>query len=197
MFPFLSLAGFPDSHSGKLRKKQRSNIVLRRLVEEWTGLPGTTLKSFDDSYQARRVIYTVGHSTRSLEGLVKLLKKHGIDLVVDVRRFPTSSKYPDFKREKLSKVLEEKGIQYVWLGELLGGYREGGYEAYMKTDGYKRGLEKLLRIIRGFKRPAIMCSEKLWFRCHRRFISDSLVKLGFEVIHIIDEEHSYRHRGRG
>ena len=159
-------------------------------------LTGAQIKNFNDSHLAKRVIYTIGHSSRSLKELVELLKRYGIDLVVDVRRFPTSSKYPDFKREKLSKVLKEEGIQYFWLGELLGGYREGGYEAYMKTEGYRKGLEKLLETIGGFKRPAIMCSEKLWFRCHRRFISDSLVKLGFEVIHIIDSEHTYKHRGR-
>ncbi|MET1128417.1 MAG: DUF488 domain-containing protein [Thermoproteota archaeon] len=142
-------------------------------------------------------IYTVGHSTRSINEFLDLLKSYGISVVVDVRRWPTSRKHPWFNREELEKALERRGIRYVWLGELLGGYREGGYESYMATESYRRGIEKLLETVRRADGPvAIMCSEKLWFRCHRRFISDTLTSLGYKVIHILDVGRAQPHPGR-
>ena len=138
----------------------------------------------------------MGHSNRSLSIFIDLLNTYGIKAVIDVRRFPSSRKYPWFTRENLSKALEKVGIRYIWLGDLLGGYRKGGYREYMKTIEYKKGIEKLIKYIYevgGY--TAILCSEKLWFRCHRRFISDTLVEKGFEVIHIIDFNKVYRHKG--
>jgi len=142
------------------------------------------------------VVYTVGHSNRSLEELLALLRKHGVEVVVDVRRWPKSSKFPHFNATQLKEVLEHEGFRYVWLGSELGGYREGGYERYMETEDFKRGLEALEALAREGV-VAVLCAERLWFRCHRRFIADALVRDGFRVIHIVDEGRVYEHRGRG
>ncbi len=139
-------------------------------------------------------MYTVGHSNRSLEELIRLLRKCSIKVVVDVRRFPTSKMCPHFEREALRGELSKRGIEYVWLGESLGGFRRGGYEKYMETEEFVRGMEELLSVLESGKRAAILCKERLWFKCHRRFISDVLVGLGYRVIHLIDEEKSYVHK---
>lgn len=141
-------------------------------------------------------IYTIGHSNRSLDQFLRLLRLYGIDAVIDVRRFPTSRKVPHFKREHLEEALRKAGVKYYWLGDLLGGFRPGGYENYMATEGFAKGLRRLLEIVDSHERPAIMCRERLWFRCHRRFISDELVKLGYEVIHIIEAGETRVHRAR-
>ena len=141
------------------------------------------------------LIYTIGHSSRSLDQFIKLLKKYGIKRVIDVRRFPVSTKYPHFNRENLEKSLKSSKIKYFWLGDLLGGYRSGGYEKYMETDQFKEGIEKLLSITLD-RKTAIMCAEIVWFRCHRRFISDHLVGMGHKVVHIIDEKRIYEHKLR-
>ncbi|MHC1583004.1 MAG: DUF488 domain-containing protein [Candidatus Syntropharchaeia archaeon] len=137
------------------------------------------------------VIWTIGTSTRSMEEFVKLLKKYEIEVLVDVRRFPTS-RFDHFKKESLERYMKGENIAYVHI-EKLGGYRRGGYEKYMESKEFKEGLEKLLKLARG-KKIAIMCAELLFFRCHRRYISDRLVELGKRVIHIIDERKVYEHR---
>lgn len=140
-------------------------------------------------------VFTIGHSARTLREFVELLKEHGIRVVVDVRRFPKSRRYPHFERSELERALEGRGISYVWLGEKLGGFRERGYEAYMDTEDFRRGLMELLRIIEGSEgRVALMCRERLWFKCHRRFISSVLVWLGYRVVHIVDRDRKYVHR---
>jgi len=141
------------------------------------------------------LIYTIGHSTRTLSELIKLLKNCGIEIVVDVRRFPSSKKFPYFRREYLEDQLERNGIEYFWLGDSLGGYRKGGYDRYMKSNDFKEGIADLLSIAKKGK-TAIMCAELLWFKCHRRFISDVLLKLGYKVVHIVDEKRTYEHRLR-
>lgn len=139
------------------------------------------------------IVYTIGHSNRELSILVRILSKYGIRVLIDVRRFPTSRKYPWFNRENLEKSLGIVGIKYIWLGDSLGGYRKGGYNEYMKTEEYSSGIKELIDISSS-KISVIMCSEKLWFRCHRRLISNTLVEKGLEVIHIIDEDKTYKHR---
>jgi len=131
----------------------------------------------------RGEVLTVGHSTRSLRQFLELLAKHGVEAVADVRRFPKSRKFPHFNRESLEKTLPQFGIEYHWLGELLGGYRRGGYEAYTKTPEYMRGIEEL-EALASRKRTAIMCAEGYWRRCHRRFIAETLEERGWRVIHI-------------
>ena len=128
-------------------------------------------------------IWTIGYSGRTKEAFLKLLKDYGIEIVVDVRHFPTS-KNPDFKREALEAWLPENGIRYVWLGDLLGGYRRGGYERYMGTPAFREGIEKLLQIARE-GRTCIMCMERNPKYCHRRFIAAYLEAMGVKVIHIL------------
>jgi uncharacterized protein (DUF488 family) len=141
------------------------------------------------------MIYTIGHSTRSINEFIDLLKQYHITIIIDIRSFPGSKKYPHFNRENLDNILGKHSIKYFWLGELLGGFRKGGYEKYTETEGFKKGLEDLLKISKQGE-TAIMCAEIVWFRCHRRYISDKLVQLGHEVIHIIDTKRTYLHKLR-
>lgn len=136
-------------------------------------------------------IYTIGHSTRKLEELVAVLKHHRIERLVDIRHFPASRHNPQFNKEVLEAELTRNGIEYVWL-EKLGGYRTGGYLAYIETDDFRSGLEELERLARE-KRAACMCAELKWFQCHRRRISDVLAERGWHVIHILDENRAQRH----
>jgi uncharacterized protein (DUF488 family) len=139
-------------------------------------------------------LYTIGHSTKGFDELVDILKANGIEIIVDVRRFPRSKKNPQFNQEELEAKLPSVGVSYLWLGDLLGGYREGGYESYTRTEEFERGIDTLLDVA-AKGRTAIMCAEAVWFRCHRRFISDKLVEMGHEVTHIIDDKR-YEHRKR-
>ncbi len=140
-------------------------------------------------------IYTIGHSNRTINELLLILKNYNIKTVVDVRRFPKSTKNPQFNKEELEKQLKRHGIKYYWLGEELGGYRKGGYQEYMKTKDYLKGIQKLLELVESSNgNIALMCSEKLWFKCHRRFIADTLVNLGYRVIHIIELDRVQEHR---
>ncbi len=135
-----------------------------------------------------KLVYTIGHSDRTMGEFLELLKDHGVTLLVDVRRFPSSRRAPWFNRSSLEERLKAVGVKYAWLGESLGGYRPGGYREYMRTKGYAEGVEKLIELINECNgSAAIMCSEKLWFKCHRRFISSTLCLSGFKVIHIVSE----------
>jgi len=131
------------------------------------------------------VLWTIGHSNRSIEQIVALLKEHKIEALVDIRSFPTS-KIEHFKKEEMERWLPEHGIKYVWLGKELGGYRQGGYEAHMKTELFREGIEKLLEFARQ-KRVCIMCMEKNPKYCHRRFLTAYLERKSVEVIHILEK----------
>lgn len=140
-------------------------------------------------------IYTIGHSNLPIEQLIKTLKKYEIGLLIDVRRFPSSRKYPWYNKETLKEKLEINKIKYLWLGENLGGYRKEGYIEYMKTKKYKQGIKELMNISKKYI-TAIMCSEKLWFKCHRRYISDTLTKKNITIIHIINGKRETIHKLR-
>lgn len=130
-------------------------------------------------------VWTIGYSNRSVEQFLTLLEEQGIEVLVDIRSFPTS-KVVHFKREEMERWLPEHGIEYVWLGKELGGYRRGGYKAHMKTELFKGGIKKLLDL--GKKRRAcIMCMEKSPKYCHRRFLTAYLEKKGAEVIHVLEK----------
>jgi len=124
--------------------------------------------------------FTFGHSTHSLKEIKKILDYYLLDYLVDVRRFPVSGRSLWLSKESLEEYF---GKKYVYLGKYLGGYRKGGYEKHMETEEFKSGIKELLNLE---GRVGIMCSEKLWFRCHRRYIADYLAKMGHVVIHIID-----------
>lgn len=134
----------------------------------------------------KKIIYTIGTSTRRLRDFIEALKYYQIERVTDVRHFPTSSRFPHFKRERLMRFMPRNRIDYLWLGDKLGGYRPGGYEAYMKTREFQEGLREL-EMLATEKPTAFFCAEKLFWRCHRRFIADALIRRGWEVWHIIEK----------
>jgi uncharacterized protein (DUF488 family) len=138
-------------------------------------------------------IWTVGTSTRSMKEFLHVLRAYQIEVVVDVRRFPTS-RYSHFKQERLKECMEQSGIAYHHVAE-LGGYRKGGYTQYMKTAEFEQGL-RYVENLAASKRVAIMCAELLFSQCHRRFIADALKERGHTVLHIIDEKKSYEHKGK-
>ncbi|AEH44490.1 hypothetical protein Thein_0609 [Thermodesulfatator indicus DSM 15286] len=135
---------------------------------------------------SKKVVYTLGTSTRSFDEFLRILKKYKIKQVIDVRSFPKSRRFPHFNQEILSKKLAEEGFYYVWLGKELGGFRREGYEKYMQTEDFAEGLNRLLALIEG-DTSVIICAEKFPWRCHRRFISRKLSEKGIGVIHIIDD----------
>jgi len=137
-------------------------------------------------------IFTVGHSTRSLEELVSLLKHYGVERLVDIRHFPASRHNPQFGKAVLEQALPAQGIEYYWL-EALGGYRKEGYLAYSATEAFRAALEELQELARA-KPTACMCAEVKWFKCHRRHVSDALVLRGWKVIHIFDQKRADAHR---
>jgi len=131
-------------------------------------------------------IYTLGTSNRTLEEFLEILKEYKIEAIIDVRHWPTSKLFPHFKKENLERFLKENGIDYFHI-EKLGGYREGGYENYMKSEDFKEGLEELIKIAEN-KKTAIICAEKFPWKCHRSFISQELEKKKFKIIHIIEKD---------
>ncbi|MFQ5822421.1 MAG: DUF488 family protein [bacterium] len=140
------------------------------------------------------VIYSIGHSTHPKEKFIQMLQQQQIECLVDVRRFPTSKKHPQFIRENLTASLKQVKIEYIWLGDSLGGFRTGGYEAYTETEAFKSGLKQLKYY--GRKKPtAFMCAELLFFRCHRRFIAEKLTTENWKVLHIMNQGKLYEHRG--
>lgn len=152
-------------------------------------------------------IWTVGHSTRTLEDFVSLLKFYEIEAIADVRRFPGSRRLPQFQSETLAKALQAQGIAYQWLPALGGrrrpdprspnvAWRHPAFRAYadhVASEEFAGGLFELLSMARGL-RTAMMCAEVLWWRCHRRLISDVATSLGAEVIHIRDAKNAEAHR---
>jgi len=134
--------------------------------------------------EGNKLIYTLGTSTRSPEEFIELVRSHNIEVVVDVRRFPTS-RFEHFKKEKLAKLLLDAGIDYIYMGLELGGYRKGGYKAFTFTPDFKSGVNKLEEIAQT-KKVAIVCAERFPWRCHRRFIAMALLDKGWQINHIID-----------
>jgi uncharacterized protein (DUF488 family) len=145
-------------------------------------------------------VWTIGHSTRSLDEFVALLASQEIRALVDVRSFPGSKKFPHFNRQPLSESLASFGIEYVHMPE-LGGRRRArkdspntawrnsafrGYADYMETDSFRGGINQLLDVA-GRMRTAIMCAEAVWWRCHRSLISDYLKSKCVSVIHILSQ----------
>jgi uncharacterized protein (DUF488 family) len=152
-------------------------------------------------------IWTIGHSVRTAEELISVLRVYEIELVADVRRFPGSRRLPQFGAAALERELAAAQIAYCSL-PILGGRRRPqenspndgwrvaafrGYADYLATEDFADGLTELLLLALGL-RTVVMCAEVLWWRCHRRLISDVLVWLGFRVVHIRDEKNAEEHR---
>lgn len=135
-------------------------------------------------------LWTVGHSTRSLDEIASLLHKHDVEVLVDVRRFPRGKRQPHLARENLSKEFPLRGIDYLWMGESLGGFRSGGYEAFMESEEFRKGVDELSAVA-ATRATAVMCAEIVWFRCHRRFIARALNERGWRIVHIVDGRKDY------
>lgn len=156
----------------------------------------------------KKIIWTIGHSTRPFEEFVAMLHSFKIELVADVRSFPGSRKFPQFNKETLAITLPENNIEYFHLRN-LGGRRKvnkdskntawrvlafRGYADYMETTDFKEGIKELKNIALK-QRTAYMCSEAVWWRCHRSMISDYLKVQGWKVMHIMaidkEDEHPF------
>jgi uncharacterized protein (DUF488 family) len=152
-------------------------------------------------------VWTVGHSTHSLDAFVALLATHDIAQVTDVRTVPKSRRHPHFHTDALARSLPDRGVAYVHLPR-LGGWRHPdaespnrawqnpsfrGYADYAMGDEFADGLAQLREHSRA-RRTAVMCSEALWWRCHRRLIADRLVVAGDTVCHISSTGRTSEHR---
>jgi len=140
-----------------------------------------------------KTIFTVGTSNRSVEEFFNLLVQHRIRYLVDVRRFPTSRRLTHFAGRTLAVLAEEKGLKYFPLGDLLGGYRRGGYRQHLTSAEFREGLTRLEQLA-SQARATIFCAERFPWRCHRRFIAAALEEHGWQVIHIIDQGRTWLSR---
>lgn len=153
-----------------------------------------------------QILWTVGHSTRTLEDFVGVLRPFDIQTVVDVRRFAGSRRLPQFGADTLREGLAQHDLGYCPV-EKLGGRRKAdpqsandgwlnlsfrGYADYTQTELFAEGIDELLRVA-GDQRCAMMCAELLWWRCHRSLVADVLVQRGIEVRHILDASHCSVH----
>ena len=152
-------------------------------------------------------IWTIGHSTRTIEEFIGALEANGIKLLADVRLLPGSKRYPQFNQEDLAKSLSQRGLGYQHFPE-LGGRRKAkkdspntawrnqslrGYADHMETAEFASGIARLQEMADSFGAAAIMCAEAVWWKCHRSLIADYLKAHGVEVIHIIDERKADPH----
>lgn len=145
-------------------------------------------------------ISTLGHGARSREEFLAVLSEAGVQLLVDVRRYPGSRRHPHFAKGTLAAMLRLHGIGYEWWGPSMGGRRKAdeasvvrhgaweneafrAYASHMDSPEFRQALRLLMDISRD-RHAAIMCAETLWWRCHRRLIADALVAEGWQVIHL-------------
>lgn len=149
--------------------------------------------------QHAKLLFTLGHSTHPIDTFLGLLAAHKIVLLIDVRSYPSSRRWPQFNRAELQRALEAAGIEYRWY-QALGGRRHSkradsphrawehlafrSYADYTDTPEFEDGLKELMTAACEI-RTAIMCSEGLWWRCHRRIISDQLTTRGWQVMHVM------------
>jgi uncharacterized protein (DUF488 family) len=146
---------------------------------------------------APRSFFTIGHSTRTLEEFIALLRAHGVTQLADVRTVPKSRRHPHFAGEALARSLADAGVAYRHFAG-LGGLRKPrrdsrntawrhdslrGYADYMESAPFERALDEL--IAWSGARPVIMCAEAVWWQCHRQLVADALVARGAEVRHIM------------
>jgi uncharacterized protein (DUF488 family) len=152
-------------------------------------------------------VWSVGHSTHTLNGFLELLTAHGIALVADIRAVPRSRRHPWFHSDALAQSLPDHGVAYLHLSRLAGWRRVAagspngawrnpsfrGYADYAMGDEFAAGLAQL-RELAAAQPTAMMCSEALWWRCHRRLVADRLVAVGDIVCHIGSDGRASPHR---
>ena len=138
-----------------------------------------------------KVIYTLGTSNRPSENFFSLLESQGIRAIADVRRSPKSERFPHFDRAELEREAERMHITYTWMGNLLGGFRDEPYEIYRNKPAYLEGLKQVERL--ALSSPtALVCAERLPWKCHRFQITQDLGQRDWQVIHIIDRGNLWR-----
>ncbi len=144
------------------------------------------------------IVYTIGHSTRSLESFIGILKEYSLSKVVDVRTIPRSRHVPQFNQETLPNDLQRIEVSYVHLSGLGGlrharkdslnvGWRNAsfrGFADYMQTPEFEKSLLELVNMI-GRERLVVMCAEAVPWKCHRFLISDALLVRGIRAQHIV------------
>ena len=159
-----------------------------------------------------REILTVGHSTHPIERFLELLAGARVRAIADVRRFPGSRRNPQFGADALAAALAEAGIEYLPMGEELGGrraarraeleaspnagWRNDSFRAYadhMSSPEFRAGIERLEQVGRA-KRTAVMCAEAAWQRCHRQLVADALLARGWLVVHLLSDGRIEPHR---
>lgn len=153
-----------------------------------------------------KVLWTIGHSTRTLKDFLTLLRKNGIQLLADVRRFPGSRKFPHFNRQELADTLQAEGSAYLHFPG-LGGKRTGhedskntswrnasfrAYADYMETPEFRQSAQDLMHLALE-KKTCILCSEAVWWRCHRGLIADYFKSKDWTVYHILSETKTEEH----
>lgn len=151
-------------------------------------------------------IWTIGHSTRSIDEFLEMLKSFSIENLVDVRSLPGSNKFPQYNQDELKKTLEENKIAYTYMKD-LGGRRKTspestntiwqnksfrGYADYMDTKDFEKALKELKSMAKK-KNVAMMCAEAVWWRCHRSMIADALKAEDWKVFHIMDVDKETEH----
>jgi len=158
--------------------------------------------------ELKKIVWTIGHSTRTFEEFIEMLRSFQIEMVADIRSYPGSRKFPQFNKESLQTTLPQNKIEYIHLKN-LGGRRKANpdsknttwrhlafraYADYMQTNDFKEGIKELEDIALK-KRTAYMCSEAVWWRCHRSMVSDYLKTYGWKVMHIMavgkEQEHPF------
>jgi len=190
----------PKSSRGRLLTSRRFRAGAYKTMTDSAG--GRDLLGIPKS-----VIWTIGHSTRSLDEFLELLGEHRIELLADIRRFPTSQRVPWSEKAALAAKLGERGIDYEHF-EGLGGYRKAtprspntglrnatfrGYADHMSTPEFVASLSRLISEA-SKKRTVIMCGEAVPWKCHRSLLSDSLVARGARVVHILGARKEQEHR---
>ncbi|HVO91370.1 MAG TPA: DUF488 domain-containing protein [Terriglobales bacterium] len=148
-----------------------------------------------------KTIHTIGHSTRTIEVFIALLRAHDIELLIDVRRWPASKRHPHFNREPLAAASNGAGIDYLWRGD-LGGFRKpavdspntawqvGAFRAYadfMLTPDFAVVMDELEPLAER-RRIALMCAEAVPWQCHRQLLADAFLVRDWMVQHIFDQD---------
>jgi uncharacterized protein (DUF488 family) len=169
-------------------------------------LSSSTTRKATQTHETRSIV-TVGHSTHPIEAFLELLLGGGVEQVVDVRRFPSSRRHPQYDAAALNDALARGGIRYEHV-EALGGRRpvlsgsrnDGwqvagfrGYADHVRSDEFGNGLTRLEELATE-RRAAVMCAEAQWWRCHRRIVADVLVLRGWEVCHLMTGGRLVAHR---
>jgi uncharacterized protein (DUF488 family) len=187
-----------------LRKKTAATAKSERAPS--TKEVSATSRPASVDISARLTVLTLGHSTRTIEEFLSILKAHGVLRLVDVRSIPKSRRVPQFNSDALAASLREQGIEYVHLKSLGGlrhakkdsintGWRNAsfrGYADYMASDEFCTGVETLVQLATA-KRTAIMCAEAVPWRCHRSLIGDALLVRGVNVQDIMSATSARSH----